>query len=170
MMPARDINGGEHAVTLVELVVVMGIVLILGAALAVSLSGESQRARNKQLATSVGTIDIAVSDFNRMFPSVQSDHLVTRGGGTFDQDDTESTGLYSKTGDKLLAPWPEDPWTGEPITIRVYDASGCPDSGSRGDVHVCRITDASPAAYQIRAYGSHGQDAPVVYDKTHGPG
>ncbi len=155
----------EDAFTLVELLLVLVIVLVLMAASIVALRGARATSRAQAMTTTSGIVAEAVSSFNRMRPPVgATDPLID--GSQWTHAQTEAAGgLYSITGERLLASWPDDPYAGAPIVIERRAA--CPTTAAPGRVVVCRPAGGPRAAFRVLGGARKTDGTPyVVFDKT----
>lgn len=171
-MMARGANHrNESGMTLVELIVVMVVTAtLLGAAWVGMRSARTATYARSTIAVAT-TVGQAISTFNRQYPAVGTplvDPLLTRGGGApFTSTQPEPSGLFSPGGEPLLSPWPTNPYTGKPVTIRRASAAACPTTGSPGDVAVCRVppTAGHPSSFRIRAWARRTDGSSyAIYD------
>lgn len=161
---------GERGFTLTELLVVMLILSILLTAAWMGIQGARTASRAHAMTGTASTVAQAASAFNRMRPPIQGntppDPLMS--GTTFTPTQSEAAGgLYSITGERLLDPWPVDPYTGNPVTIRRQAA--CPASVAVGQVVICRVGGTSRSTFRVLG-GAKDKDgnAYVVFNKTFG--
>ena len=168
--PARHAHGGRAAArrgeagfTLIELLIVIGIVGVLMAAGMIALSGGKRTAQARAMTTVAADVGKAVATYNRMNPPIRGDRLVA--GSTWTSTQTEAAGgLYATTGEPILSPWPEDPYSGNPITIRR--GATCPTTAPAGTVAVCRNPASGRTAFRVRAWARNRDNSSyVVYDQ-----
>jgi prepilin-type N-terminal cleavage/methylation domain-containing protein len=157
----------EHGFTLVELIVVVLIIAVLMAAAIVAVQEAKRTARAKAMATAGASVAQAISAYERMHPPITTDPLTAV--STFTQPQTEAAGgLYSTTGERLLDPWPTNPYTGQPVTIQRV--ANCPAMPAIGGIVVCRLpATAKRSDYRVMAAGKNKDGAAyIVYDASFG--
>lgn len=159
----RSRRRGEAGFTLIELLIVIGIVAILIVASFVALSGGKRSAKARAMTVVAADVGKAVATYNRMNPPINTDRLVA--GSTWTSTQTEAAGgLYATTGERLLDPWPTDPYTGDPVTIRR--GATCPTTAPVGTIAVCRVAGANRTTFRVRAWARNQSNASyVVYDQ-----
>jgi len=160
--PARS----ESGFTLLELLIVVSIVAVLMAIVWAAMSGAKRNSRAHATTAAATSVARAMSSFNRMNPPITSDRLTS--ATTWTSTQTEAGGgFYSTTGERLLDPWPENPYSGRPIVINR--GVSCPATAPAGTVWVCRLGGARPSAFRVRAWALNGSNASyVVYDQSFG--
>lgn len=153
----------EDGFTLIELLIVMGIVGILIVASLVALSSGKRSAKARAMTVVAADVAKAVSSYNRMNPPIRTDRLVA--GTTWTLAQTEAGGgLYATTGEQLLSPWPDDPYSGDPVTIRR--GTTCPTTAPAGTIAVCRVAGSRRTTFRVRAWARDRDNASyVVYDQ-----
>jgi prepilin-type N-terminal cleavage/methylation domain-containing protein len=153
----------ESAFTLTEMIVVVAIVAVLMAAAWAALSSSKASTRSQAMKSAAARVGAAASTYNRMNPPVGgTDRL--RGAATWTSTQPEAQGLYSTTGERLLEPWPENPYSGTPLVVQR--AASCPASASAGTVVVCRIPGQPPASLRVVAWAKRTDGTPyVVFDQ-----
>lgn len=162
--PADRERRGERGVTLVELIIVLLIAAILGATAIMLMRSAQYTARANTMKTLATQVGRSVSSYNRMRPPIRSDALLA--GTTWTSTQSEAAGgLYSLTGERLLDPWPEDPYSRRPVVVQRR--ATCPAAAAPGTVAVCRIAGASRNSFRVRAWARDRRGASyVVFDQV----
>lgn len=168
-VPTRRARRDETGFTLIEILVVLVITAILLGVALMALRQAQVGARYDAMKASSASVAQALSAYNRMRPPVGgTDPLMAQ--GTWTSTQTEAAGgLYSITGERLLSPWPDDPYTGAPIRI-VRARGGCPGTAPRGTVVVCRLgAAASRSSFRVIGGGTNrGGQVDNAYDQSFG--
>lgn len=156
---------GERGFTLIELLIVIVIIGVLVTAAWVAMQGAKTSSRARAMTATTSSVAQAVSSFNRMRPPIGASDPITA-GTSWSPTQTEATGgLYSITGERLLDPWPTNPYSGGPVTVRRQAA--CPSSVPIGQVTICRPGGASRATFRVLGGArDRSGNAYVVFDKT----
>lgn len=167
--PAR-----EAGFSLIELIIVMIIIAILSLLVIGVLRSSRVAAANDAARAAASSIDQAVADFNRIYPPLATDPLMTRGGGAggapWTSEATDpAQGLADETGERLLSEWPTNPYGPGGIRVHRRIDPACTLPGARpGDVLVCRIDAARRMRYAVVAWGKGPGGATVeVYREAH---
>ncbi len=154
---------GEAGFTLIELVVVGLILAVLGFIVMGALDGAKVTARAKAMTVMAADVGKAMTTYNRMNPPITTDRMLAQSTWTATQTEAAG-GLYSTTGEKLLQPWPRDPYSGNDLVIQR--GATCPTTAAPGTVAVCRVAGASRSALRVRAWAKNRNGASyVVYDQ-----
>lgn len=139
----------EGGFSLVELIIVMIIIAILIIAAIVATTSSRQKAKAEAMKVIAANVGKAVATYNRMNPPITQDRLVI--GLTWTSGQSEASGgLYSTTGERLLDPWPENPYATADIIIRRGNV--CPASAPAGTVAICRVGVANRTGFRVMAW------------------
>jgi prepilin-type N-terminal cleavage/methylation domain-containing protein len=169
VLAARRRADRQAGFTLIELLVVLAIIAVLMSAAMAGLRSAKTATYARATIVTATSVGRAVSTFNRQYPVVgTTDQLLTRGGGApFTSTQAEPSGLFSPGGERLLSPWPTNPYTDKPVVITRASAAACPTTGSPGTVAVCRVPAANgnAASFRVRAWARRADSSSyVVYD------
>lgn len=156
-------RAGERAFTLVELLIVMLIIGILIIVATLALDSAKVTTKARAMTVIAGDVGKAVGTYNRMNPPIRQDRLTASTTWTSTQSEAAG-GLFATTGERLLDPWPVDPYTGDPVVIRR--GATCPTTAAAGTVAICRVGAARRSSFRVRAWArARNNSSYLVYDQ-----